>query len=77
MKLLRELGPVVAAYQDRILVDLLSTRIECDEIWAFCYSKDRNVPEAHEGEWGFGDVWDVGCARSRLQARRVVAGGAA
>lgn len=57
MKLLRELGPVVAAYQDKVLVDLPSTRIECDEIWAFCYSKDRNVPEAHEGEWGYGDVW--------------------
>jgi len=57
MKLLRELGPVCAAYQDTTLVDLDSTRIECDEIWAFCYSKDRNVPEAHEGEWGYGDVW--------------------
>ena len=57
MKLLRELGPVVAAYQDKMLVDLPSTRIECDEIWAFGYSKDRNVPEAHEGEWGYGDVW--------------------
>lgn len=21
------------------------------------YSKERNVPEQHEGEWGFGDVW--------------------
>jgi IS1 family transposase len=57
MKLLRELGPVCAAFQDTALVDLDSTRIECDEIWAFCYSKDRNVPEAHEGEWGYGDVW--------------------
>src|ERR1700675_1039558 len=57
MKLLRELGPVCAAYQDKTLVDLDSTRIECDEIWAFCYSKDRNVPEAHEGECGYGDVW--------------------
>ena len=57
MKLLRELGPVCAAYQDTTLVDLDSTRIECNEIWAFCYSKDRNVPEAHEGEWGYGDVW--------------------
>ncbi len=57
MKLLRELGPVCAAYQDATLVDLDSTRIECDEIWAFCYSKDRNVPEAHEGDWGYGDVW--------------------
>jgi IS1 family transposase len=55
--LLVEVGTAAAAYQDRVLVDLPSTRIECDEIWAFCYSKNRNVPEAHEGEWGYGDVW--------------------
>jgi IS1 family transposase len=56
-KLLVELGKACSAYQIEHLVDLTSTRIECDEIWAFCYSKDRNVPEAHEGEWGYGDVW--------------------
>ena len=56
-KLLVDLGRVCTAYQMEHLVDLPSTRIECDEIWAFCYSKDRNVPEAHEGEWGYGDVW--------------------
>jgi len=55
--LLVEVGAAAAAYQDRVLVDLPSTRIECDEIWAFCYAKNRNVPEAHEGEWGYGDVW--------------------
>ncbi len=32
-------------------------RIECDEIWSFCYSKAKNVPEEHEGEFGYGDVW--------------------
>ena len=46
-----------AAYQDRTLRDLPATRIECDEIWAFCYAKARNVPEEHRDEFGYGDVW--------------------
>jgi IS1 family transposase len=57
MKLLRELGPVCASYQDKALVNLPSTRIECDEIWEFVYAKNRNVPDEHRDEWGYGDVW--------------------
>jgi IS1 family transposase len=57
LKLLGELGQACTAYQMEHLVNLPSTRIECDEIWAFCYSKNRNVPAEHEGEWGYGDVW--------------------
>ena len=55
--LLVELGTACAAYQDRALRNLTSTRIECDEIWAFCYAKAQNVPEEHRGEFGYGDVW--------------------
>lgn len=55
--LLVNLGEAVSAYQDRTLRDLPSTRIECDEIWAFCYAKAKNVPEKHRGDWGYGDVW--------------------
>jgi IS1 family transposase len=56
-KLLVELGKACASYQDRKLRFLTSTRIECDEIWSFCYAKAKNVPEEHRGEWGYGDVW--------------------
>lgn len=56
-KLLAELGPKCEQFLSDVLVDLPSTRIEWDEIWAFCYSKERNIPEEHKGEWGFGDVW--------------------
>ena len=56
-KLLVELGAACSLYQYDNLRDLPATRIECDEIWAFCYAKARNVPEEHEGEWGYGDVW--------------------
>jgi IS1 family transposase len=55
--LLVQLGTACAAYQDRALRNLGSTRIECDEIWAFCHAKAKNVPEEHRGEFGYGDVW--------------------
>jgi IS1 family transposase len=56
-KLLVELGAACEAYQAEHLRDLTSSRIECDEIWAFCRAKARNVPEEHRGEAGWGDIW--------------------
>ncbi len=56
-KLLVDLGQACSAYQDRVMHDLPCKRLECDEIWSFCYSKARNVPTEHEGEFGYGDVW--------------------
>ena len=56
-KLLVELGAACADYQDEHLRDLTSSRIECDEIWSFCYAKSNNVPDEHAGEAGFGDIW--------------------
>jgi IS1 family transposase len=55
--LLVNLGQAVSDYQNRTLRNLPSTRIECDEIWAFCYAKAKNVPEKYRGDWGYGDVW--------------------
>jgi hypothetical protein len=55
--LLVQLGTACAAYQDRKLRFLTSTRIECDEIWAFCYAKAKNVPEDKRDQFGYGDVW--------------------
>lgn len=56
-KLLVELGAACERYQVDHLRDLPSTRIECDEIWSFCRAKNRNVPEEHRGESGWGDIW--------------------
>lgn len=56
-KLLVDLGTACSEYQDRVLRDLDCKRIQCDEIWAFCYAKARNVPDEHKGEFGYGDVW--------------------
>lgn len=56
-KLLVDIGAACSEFQDRTIRNLTSTRIECDEIWAFCYAKAKNVPEKYAGDWGFGDVW--------------------
>jgi len=45
VKLLRDLGTACADYQDRVLRDLPCKRLQCDEIWSFCYAKAKNVPE--------------------------------
>lgn len=57
MKLLADLGSVCAAYQDEHLRDLPCTKIQCDEIWSFCYAKEKNVPEDKKGQFGYGDIW--------------------
>lgn len=56
-KLLVDAGSASADYQDRALRNLKCKRIQCDEIWALCYAKQKNVPEAKRGQFGFGDVW--------------------
>jgi IS1 family transposase len=54
-KLLVDLGTVCSVYMDRVMTDLPCERIQCDEIWAFVYAKQKNVPEEKRGEAG--DVW--------------------
>ena len=45
LKLLADVGKVCAEYQDKVFRDLPCKSIQCDEIWSFCYAKQKNVPE--------------------------------
>lgn len=57
-KLLRDLGAACADYQDKVLRDLSCQRVQCDEIWAFCYAKRKNVTaEVAEQHPDAGDIW--------------------
>jgi len=56
-KLTRELGEACLAFQDKMLRDLPTRRVECDEIWCFCYAKDKNLPDTMRGEPGVGSMW--------------------
>ena len=49
LKLLADLGEACAIYQNRVLRNLPCKRVQSDEIWAFCYAKERNVPKACAG----------------------------
>jgi IS1 family transposase len=57
VNLLADLGAGCSDFQDRELRNLTSPVIECDEIWSFCYSKQKNVPEEFKDTFGYGDVW--------------------
>lgn len=57
LKLIKDLGLACADYHDRSMRNLKCKRIQCDEIWQFCYAKEKNVPEEKRGIFGYGDVW--------------------
>jgi IS1 family transposase len=57
IRLLAEVGKACAEYQDKHLRNLACKHIQCDEIWSFCYAKQKNVPEDKQGKLGYGDVW--------------------
>ncbi len=68
VKLLANLGMACAEYQDKVFKNLPCKRIQCDEIWSFCYAKEKNVPEDKKGIFGYGDVWTFTaiCADTKL-----------
>lgn len=74
-KLLVDVGQACWIYQDKIMRNLACKRIQCDEIWSFCYAKEKNIPEDHKGEWGYGDVytWTAMCANTKLVPSFLVA----
>jgi IS1 family transposase len=57
IKLLRDVGAACLEYQDKTMRNLPCKKLQCDEIWSFVYSKDKNVPEDKQGQFGYGDVW--------------------
>jgi IS1 family transposase len=57
-RLLVEAGAVAAAYQDRVMRNLTSRRIQVDEMWTFNYCKDKNLTDEIRAKVpGAGSVW--------------------
>ncbi len=56
-KLTRELGQACLDFQGHVFRNLKSQRVQCDEIWCFCYAKDKNLPEKMKGQPGVGSMW--------------------
>ena len=78
-KLLVDAGTACTAFQDGTIRNIHSKRVQCDEIWSFCQSKEKNVAEENKGELGYGDCYtwtaidaDTKLAISWLVGRRDV-----
>ncbi len=56
-KLLVDAGRACAAHHDETVREVEARRVQCDEIWAFCYAKQKNVAAAKAAPAGSGDVW--------------------
>ena len=71
LRLLVQLGEACRDYQDQTLVNLPCRKVQCDEIWAFAYCKDKNVPEKLADKKKAGLVgsiwtWTAICADTKL-----------
>ncbi len=56
-KLLAEAGEACEAFHDETVRGVKAKRVQCDEIWAFCYAKAKNVATAKAAPEGAGDIW--------------------
>jgi IS1 family transposase len=56
-KILEDAGNVCSAFHDDKVRGVKASRVQCDEIWSFCYAKSKNVPTAKAAPAESGDVW--------------------
>src|SRR6185312_14684134 len=56
-KLLVDAGEACAAYHDEHVRGVKAKRVQCDEIWSFCYAKQKNAAKAKGAIDVAGDVW--------------------
>lgn len=56
-KLLVDIGHACQFYQAQVIKNVNSKRVQCDEIWSFYYSKEKNVTPEHKGVLGHGDAY--------------------
>jgi len=50
-------GTACAAFHDAAVRDVKAKRVQCDEIWAFTYCKERKVKTAKAAPADAGDIW--------------------
>lgn len=57
LSFLVKIGEACAQYQYLNLRNLPCRRIQVDEIWSFCYTKEKNLSKAKAAPAGAGDLW--------------------
>jgi IS1 family transposase len=56
-KLLEDAGEACGAHHWATVRGVKAKRVQCDEIWSFCYSKQKNVADAKAAPDGAGNLW--------------------
>lgn len=56
-KLMVDAGKVCSDFHDQNVVGVKSKSIQCDEIWSFCYAKQKSLKTATAAPELSGDVW--------------------
>src|ERR1700687_4552629 len=58
LRLLEEVGTACRDFQDQAVRNISAKRVQVDEIWSFCYAKEKNATPAMWERAGYaGDVW--------------------
>src|SRR5271167_3664663 len=55
--LLADAGRACEAFHDETVRNVRVKRVQCDEIWSFCYAKQKNVLTAKAAPEMAGDLW--------------------
>ncbi len=56
-KLLADAGEACEAFHEEAVRGVKAKRVQCDEIWSFTYTKQKNVATAKAAPEGAGDIW--------------------
>jgi IS1 family transposase len=57
LRLIKSVGDACQRFHDANVRYLSTERVQCDEVWSFCYAKQKNVPADLRNKEGFGSIW--------------------
>ncbi len=57
LSLIGGVGAACQRFHDARVRYLTPARVQCDEVWSYCYSKQKNVPAEFQNVEGYGSIW--------------------
>lgn len=57
IRLLENVGWACTCFHHEVVRDVAAEKVQCDEIWSFCYCKQKNIPERLKDRTRIGSIW--------------------